>query len=254
VFAVTQSGIGGQSGPRRLWVSRERFRNKHIASPVEEGAENAMCFVSSGQCLPSTEVRIVSSTGQVLPEGGVGEILIRSDSLFDGYYNRSDLTAKALRNGWYWSGDLGFHLEKELYVVGRKKDLIIVAGENIYPQDVEEIVCSHPAIQDGRAVAFGLYNPDLGTEEIVVVAEVQKSEHLNDSLIIERAIRQAILAELGVAVRAIYLKPLRWIVKSTAGKPARSTTRDKFLAEHPEVSENTLRGEHSNDRTGTADD
>jgi len=254
VFAVTQSGIGGQPGPRRLWISRERFRNKHIARPVGEGAENAMCFVSSGQCLPGSEVRIVSSTGQVLPEGRVGEILVRSDSLFDGYYNRSDLTAKALRDGWYWSGDLGFRLEKELYVVGRKKDLIIVAGENIYPQDVEDIVCSHPAIQDGRAVAFGLYNPDLGTEEIVVVAEVQKSEHLNDSLIIERAIRQAILAELGVAVRAIYLKPPRWIVKSTAGKPARSTTRDKFLAEHPEVSENTLRGEHSNDRTGTADD
>jgi len=81
--------------------------------------------------------------------------------MLDGYYNRPDLTAKALRDGWYWSGDLGFVLDDELYVVGRKKDLIIVAGANIYPQDVEEIVSAHPAIYDGRVVAFGQDNPSL---------------------------------------------------------------------------------------------
>src|SRR5262249_58706240 len=105
----------------------------------------------------------------------------RSDSLFTGYYNRPDLTAQALRDGWYWSGDLGFAVDGELYVVGRKKDLIIVAGKNIQPQDIEEIVSSHPAIHDGRAVAFGLYNPDLGTEDIVVVAEAQHENELNNA-------------------------------------------------------------------------
>ena len=80
-----------------------------------------------------------------------------------------------------------------------------------------------------------MYNPDLGTEDIIVVAELEKPEEPNHTLEIERTIRNAIVAELDVAPRAVYLKPPRWIVKSTAGKPARSTTREKLLAEHPEL-------------------
>ena len=239
VFAVTQSGIKGNSGPRRIWVDAECFRDDHFALPVSDlasgGLGNAAPFVSSGRCLPGSEVRIVSSTGEELLEGGVGEIWIRSDALFDGYFNRPDLTAKVLQDGWYRSGDLGFVRDGELFVIGRTRDLIIVAGKNIYPQDVEEIACSHPAIHDGRAVALGLFNPDVGTEEIVVVAEVQDREDLKDSSAVEQALRNAVVAELGVTVRAIYLKPPRWIIKSTAGKPARSATREKLLAEHPEL-------------------
>ncbi|HVH28485.1 MAG TPA: hypothetical protein VM818_17090, partial [Vicinamibacterales bacterium] len=123
----------------------------------------------------------------------------------------------------------------ELYVIGRSKDLIIVAGKNIHPQDVEHIVCQHPAIHDGRAVAFGVHNPDLGTEDIIVAAEVENESQLDDRVQIERALRDAIVAELDVAVRSIFLKPPRWIVKSTAGKAARSTTRQKLLDEHPEL-------------------
>jgi fatty-acyl-CoA synthase len=155
--------------------------------------------------------------------------------MLDGYYHRPDLTALSLRDGWYGSGDLGFMLDKELYVTGRKKDLIIVGGKNIYPQDVEEIACGHPAIHDGRAVAFGCFNADLGTEDIFLVAEVEEPFNLEDSSTIDRAIRSAIVAELGVVPRSIVLKPSRWIVKSTAGKPARSATREKLLSEHPEL-------------------
>ena len=235
VFAVTQSGMNEEPGPHRLWVDGARLRNEHKAVPVEEAVEGAVPLVSSGQCLPGNSVRIVSSDGQDLSDGTIGEILITSDSLFNGYYNRPDLTEEALKDGWYWSGDLGFCLDKELYVTGRKKDLIIVGGKNIYSQDVEEIVCSHPAIRDGRAVAVGVLNTSLGTEDIVVVAEVEDEGSLHDAFSIEQAVRNAIVAELGVAVRAVYLKRLKWIVKSTAGKPARSTTREKLLAEHPEL-------------------
>jgi acyl-CoA synthetase (AMP-forming)/AMP-acid ligase II len=237
VFAVTQSGTSSRPGPRRITVNRERFRNGHIA--VADTSDDAMCFISSGICLPGSEARIVSPGGQDLPAGAVGEILIRSDSLFGGYYNRPDLTAAVFRDGWYWSGDLGFCLDDELFVIGRKKDLIIVAGKNIYPQDIEEIICSHPAIHDGRAVAFGLYNQDLGTEDIVAVAEVETEEELPHASLIERAIRQAVFAELGVAVRTVYLKQPRWIVKSTAGKPARADTRNKLLGEHPDLLESS---------------
>ena len=141
-----------------------------------------------------------------------------------------------LRDGWYYTGDLGLLVDGELYVIGRSKDVMIVAGVNIYPQDVENVVCRHPAIHDGRAVAFGLLNPDLGTEDIIVAAEVEHEGELTNSALIERAVRDAIVAELDVAVRQIYLKPPRWIVKSTAGKVARSTTRQKLLDEHKELS------------------
>jgi fatty-acyl-CoA synthase len=235
VFAVTQSGISGASAPSRIWIDSSKYQSERIAVSVDRGSRAAACFVSSGQCLPNNEVRIVSENGESLPEGHVGEILIRSDSMLAGYYNRPDLTSLSLRDGWYWSGDLGFILDRELYVTGRKRDLIIVGGKNIYPQDLEEIACSHPLIHDGRAVAFGFYNPDLGTEEIVLVAETEELSDLGDPSLVEKTIRASIVAELGVAPRAIYLKPSRWIVKSTAGKPARSATREKLMAEHPEL-------------------
>lgn len=235
VFAVTQSGINGRMEPARIWADGRRFRGEHRIVQVEEGTDGAVSFVSSGQLLPGNEARIACDSGEILSTGYVGEILIKSDCLFEGYYNRPDLTAKALVDGWYHSGDLGFFLGDELYVVGRKKDLLIIGGENIYPQDIEEIAAAHPAIHDGRAIALGLYNPDLGTEEIVLVAEVEREELLENTAAIESEVRTRITAASGVAVRTIFLKPPRWIVKSTAGKPARSTTREKLLREHPEL-------------------
>ena len=235
VFAVTQSGIHGKPGPEVIWADGQRFRAEHRIARVVEGTPGALSFTSSGQLLPNNRVQVVSDSGEVLKDGYVGEIVIQSDSLFQGYYNRPDLTAKAMRDGWYFTGDLGFCLEDEVYVVGRKKDLLIIGGENIYPQDIEEIVCSHAAIHDGRAIAMGIFNPDLGTEDIVVVAEVEKEELLQHADDIEREIRSSVVANMGVAVRTIFLKPPKWIVKSTAGKAARSTTRDKLLKEHPEL-------------------
>jgi acyl-CoA synthetase (AMP-forming)/AMP-acid ligase II len=236
VFAVTQSDVSQPSGPPRLWADGPSFRAKHLIVPVAAGTPGSMPLQSSGRLLPDQQVRIVSEAGEYLNDGHVGEILSKSDSLFDGYFNRPDLTAQAVIDGWYHSGDLGFCLGGELYVVGRKKDLLIVGGENFYPQDIEEIAGSHPAIHDGRVVAMGVYNPDLGTESIVIVAEVEQEKLLERSEEIEREVRNQVVAGLGVAVRMILLKPPRWIVKSTAGKAARSATREKLLQEHPEIS------------------
>lgn len=234
VFAVTQSDLGRP--PARANVELERLRSEHLAVEVPPGP-GAVEFVSSGRLLAGNQVRILDPDGAPLGEGHVGEIEIHSDSMLDGYYNRPDLTEQAIRDGRYRTGDLGFLVDGELYVIGRKRDLIIVGGKNIYPQDVEEIVCAHPAVHDGRAVAMGLLNPELGTEDIVVVAEVNDERDLvpDRMLAIEAAIRGAIVAELGVAARGVYLKPPRWLVKSTAGKPARGATRDKLIAEHAEL-------------------
>lgn len=241
VFAVTQSDI--DRGPARVWIDAAKFRADRLVELLPEGSPGSLCLVSSGPVIENNAAKIRSNSGEILPEHHVGEIFIRSDSLFDGYFNRADLTGQALREGWYATGDLGFFAKGELFVVGRKKDLIIVAGKNIYPQDVEEIICRHPAIHDGRAVAFGIFNSDLGTEDIVAAAEVEREEFLSQAAEIERALKQDVMATLGVAMRAVYLKPSKWIIKSTAGKAARSSTRNKLMQEHPELpSQDVLTG------------
>lgn len=239
VFAVTQSRIAEATSPARIWADGEQFRAAHVIVSVAQDTSGAVCFTSSGRPLPSHELRIASDSTSGMHSLRVGEILLKSDCLFMGYYNRPDLTAKALVDGWYHTGDLGFIVDEELYVVGRKKDLLIVGGENLYPQDIEEIVASHAAIHDGRAVAIGIYNPELGTEDIVVVAEVENMKLLANATDIEREIRILVVNGIGVAVKRVFLKPPKWIVKSTAGKAARSATREKLLQEHPELNTET---------------
>ena len=231
VFAITQSDL--HSGPAKIWADKGEFYSAHRIVRVEECA-GEICFVSSGKLLPDHKVRIVDDSGANLPCDCVGEILVQSDCLFSGYYNRPDLTEVAFTDGWYRTGDLGFLIDDELFVVGRKKDLIILAGENIYPQDLEEIVAAHPAVHDGRAVAMGAYNPQTGTEDVVVVAEVEGHKSLGDAAL-EQELRDSVISGMGIAVGRIYLKPPKWIVKSTAGKPARLATFEKLLKEHKEL-------------------
>ena len=233
VFAVTQSNI--ERGPVTIWADGQQFRAAHRIVSVTSETPGAISFLSSGRVLPNHRVKIIADSGEALSDGCVGEIAIQSECLFEGYYNRPDLTTHAIVDGWYHSGDLGFLLNGEMFIVGRKKDLLIIGGENIYPQDIEEIVTAHPAIHDGRVIAMGVYNPGLGTEDVVIVAEVETEELLSDASKIEVEIRSRVVAGLGIAVRTIVLKPPKWIVKSTAGKAARASTREKLLLEHPDL-------------------
>jgi fatty-acyl-CoA synthase len=233
VFAVTQSDIARD--PVTIYADGQQFRSAHRISYVDKETKGAVAFTSSGRLLPEQQVRIVGEVDAILPDDQIGEIVVKGDCLFEGYYNRSELTAQVFKGGWYHTGDLGFYQQGELFVVGRKKDLLIVGGENIYPQDIEQIVGAHSAVHDGRVVAMGLYNPELGTEDIVVVAELENEELLANAVAVESEIRANVVAALGIAVRTIVLKPPKWIVKSTAGKAARSATREKMLREHPEL-------------------
>jgi fatty-acyl-CoA synthase len=223
-FAVTQTTPGIEA--RRITVSRKGIGNGS-ATPAEAGGEPGRECVSSGGPISGCEIRIVGDEGEDLPAGQVGEIAIRSVSLFDGYRNFAEKTAEVFRDGWYFSGDYGFQREGELYVIGRKKDIIIVAGKNIYPEDIEDTVGSVEGVLPGRVIAFGLEDEDSGTEQVCVVAESPALEDAPRKRL-RLAIREACMA-IDVTVARVYLAPPRWLIKSSAGKPARRANRERAV-------------------------
>ena len=146
------------------------------------------------------------------------------------YYHRPDATQKAFHQGWYLTGDYGYMADGEVYVSGRKKDMIIVGGKNVYPQDLEELAMEVPGVHAGRVSAFGIFNEDEGTEEVVIVAEVETQDDEERARIAE-GIRQVITRGSAVALRHVHLVDPKWLVKTSSGKNARLANREKFLKE-----------------------
>jgi len=200
-----------------------------VPPPRVEHAGRRM--VSSGRVLPGNRIRVVDAAGRDAGDLDAGELFVQSDSMLDGYFNRPDLTATALVDGWYRTSDLGFTLDGEVYVLGRKDDTIIVAGRNIWPADVEDIAGRHAAVRDGRVVAFGVLNTALGTQDVVVVAEAAAELAPDEARRVENEIRALVTREMDLAPRVVRIAPAQWIIKSSAGKPARAATREKFLSE-----------------------
>lgn len=227
VFGVTQSRL--DSGPAVIEVDRESFMTARIAAGPAENRP-AMKMMSSGQPLPNTRVRVVGPNGEDVPERVIGEIMLQSDCMLSGYYNRPDATAQAIKDGWYLTGDFGFLAGGELYVSGRKKDMIIVGGKNIYPQDLEALAGEVPGVHPGRAVAFGIYDEEAGTEEVVVIAEAD-SLNPSEREAIADAIRRHITKSSAIALRHVKVVDEKWIIKTSSGKTARSANKEKFLKE-----------------------
>ncbi len=123
---------------------------------------------SVGVPLPFSEMKIMDESGKKVPIGEVGEICGRSPLLMPGYYKRPDLTAEAVKDGWLHSGDMGYvDDDGYLYLVDRKKDMIISGGVNVYPRDIEEIVVQHPAVQE--AAVFGIPHDKWGETPLAAV-------------------------------------------------------------------------------------
>ncbi|MFB1080480.1 long-chain-fatty-acid--CoA ligase [Jeotgalibacillus sp. JSM ZJ347] len=127
---------------------------------------------SVGVPWPDTESKVVSmETGEQLPPGEVGEIIVKGPQIMKGYWHQPEETAAVLRDGWLYTGDLGYMDEEGyFYVVDRKKDMIIAGGFNIYPREIEEVMYEHPAVQE--VVAVGV--PDAYRGETVKLFVVQK--------------------------------------------------------------------------------
>jgi len=227
-FAVTQTEPGW---PVRLdVVDQAALEELGEAVLVEEGRVGAVVKVSCGRPIPGTEIRIVNNVGEPVAERQVGEVAVRSNCMLSGYYKRPDL--QPFQDGWYLTGDRGYLAAGELFVIGRSKDLIINAGKNIYPQDIEAIVNEVPGVHAGRVVVFGVPDEREGTELIVVVAEVEANILGVDTAErkeINRRIRQEVARRSMVSAAYVTLVEPRWLLKTSSGKIARGANREKWL-------------------------
>ena len=227
VFAVTQGGI--DSPVVKEYINRDSLQLQKRAVPAKD-SEAQIIMLSTGKPLKNVSVAIVGEKDNFLDERQVGEVLVKSDCLFNGYYNRPDLTKKSFLKEWFRTGDFGYMADGELYITGRKKDLIIVGGKNIYPQDLEAIAMEVEGVHPGRTVAFGVFNEKSGTEDVVLVAEVDvDSEFLKEK--ISREIKDKVTRNSAIALRHVYLVDEKWLIKTSSGKIARSANRDKYLKE-----------------------
>ena len=227
VFSVTQSSLG--SVPAVEEIDREAFMVERVAKSPMEGRPS-MKMMSSGKPIAGVKVRIVDEQGQELPESVVGEITLQSNFMLTRYYNRPDLSEKAFREGWYLTGDYGYIANGEVFVSGRKKDMIIVGGKNVYPQDLELLTYEVPGVHAGRSVAFGMFDETQGTEEVVIVAEID-SEDVDEQQKVADAIRFHVTRNSAIALRYVKVVGPQWILKTSSGKTARSANKEKFLKE-----------------------
>ena len=218
--------------PRVDWVRAQELHAEGRAVPATPRQPGVSAIVSCGHPIAGSEVAIIDSQGQRLPERRVGEVAIRSPYRFHGYHRRPDLTARALRDGWFMSGDLGYMADGELYVCGRTKDLVIVGGRNVYPEDVEMLVEAVPGLRPGRAVAFGVEDAALGSERLVFVCEVVGALDEGQRTAIVRELRRRAAQELDVVLSEVRLVDPGWVIKTSNGKLARSANRDRYAAEY----------------------
>jgi fatty-acyl-CoA synthase len=226
-FAVTQTEMG--QPPALDWIKIDALQSDRRAVPAEAESEGSVPMVSCGAPVRGTEIGIVDPDGQRLDERQVGEIILRSNCMLTEYYKRPGITAEAIVDGWYFTGDMGYITDGELFITGRKKDMIIVGGKNIYPQDLEAIANHVPGIYPGRAVAFGLFDERIGSEVVVMVAELRPDLDGFTPTDIERDLRQQVVAQTEVTLADVRLVEDRWVIKTSSGKIGRADNRQKYL-------------------------
>ena len=228
VFACTQTRLG--SSPTRLTVSAVALREEGHARHARNG-EEAVTLLSNGAPIIGTTVWAELANGIVCNEYEVGELVVFGVSLFDGYFRLANLTAERLINGGFRTRDMGFIADGEVYVLGRLDDMIIVRGRNYYAGEIEEAANRVVGVKPGRAVAFGNFNADVGSEEVVIVAE-SEAECDDDVLKgLAKRVKQMIYQQIGLVVaEALIVRP-GWLSKTTSGKISRGQNRERFNAE-----------------------
>jgi len=232
VYGLAESSVGLvfpplHAEPRIDHVQREVFTHTGYAREADVSDSSALRFVTCGQPLAGHAIRIVDSDGRPLPERHEGALQFQGPSSTSGYYRNPQATQRLFSGEWLDSGDLAYLADGYLFVTGRSKDLIIRAGRNIYPQELEEVVSNIAGIRKGCVVTFGTIEPRTGTERLVLIAETREQD--------ERA-RQAIEKEIiavasdliGLPPDEVILAPPHTVLKTSSGKVRRSACREMY--------------------------
>ncbi len=228
-LAVSFAPLGEEMSVDR--VDAEHLALHDYARPAAgAGADRVSEYVNCGAPLSAFEVEIRCATGEVVPERHIGVIHVRAPSVMTGYFNEPEITAEVLSpDGWLDTGDIGYQVGEGIMITGRKKDLIIINGRNIWPQDLEQLAEQQPEVRPGDALAFAV--PDLnGTDMAVMVVQCrEKDEEKRADLI--KWLQGQIHAEVGVDCY-IELAPLHTLPRTSSGKLSRSKARQNHIDAH----------------------
>jgi fatty-acyl-CoA synthase len=236
-FGMAETAIGASfpvrgAGLRCDTVDREVLERTRVAKPVvvddpDELAVSARRLPLLGTAVPGMEMKIVSpDTYEEVPERHVGELLLRGTSVTPGYYKREAATQALFHDDWLCTGDLAYLLDGQLVLCGRIKDVIIVGGRNVFPEDIERAVGGLEGVRAGNVIAFGMEGYK-GKESVVVVAEVRA----NDLDAVRHDIHHRTLEVCGLPPRDVMLVTPGSLPKTSSGKLQRAKCREHYLAE-----------------------
>ena len=208
-------------------VDQRMLETERVAVPVEPGSPGSRQLVKLGHPVPGLQIRIVDQvTGAVRGDREVGELEIRGSSVMPGYYRRPEETAETFHDGWLRTGDLAYTVDGEMVMCGRIKDLIIVAGRNVYPQDIELAVGEVDGVRAGNVIAFGVEGRG-GKEAVVVVAEAKGG----DLVPVRARVAETVRRTVGMPAKDIVLVAPGTLPKTSSGKLQRSVCRERYLGE-----------------------
>lgn len=239
VYGLAEAAVGltfpplGR-GPRIDTIARAPFLRSGMARSAPRDDPNPLRFVACGRPLPGHRIRIADAAGGEVGERQEGHILFRGPSATSGYFRNPEATGQLFHGGWLDTGDLGYEAEGELYVTGRVKDLVIRAGRNIHPEELEEAAGSIAGIRKGRIAVFGSPDPVAGTERLIVLAETRvHDEDAREEL--RRQIVAASVDRFGMPPDDVVLALPGTVSKTSSGKIRRAASRE--LYEQGRVSE-----------------
>lgn len=199
-----------------------------LAQPAR-AEENAACFVGVGHAVPGHEIRVVrEGSTELVSERVVGEIEVRGPSVMLGYYDDREASAEALRGSWLRTGDLGYWADGQLFIVGRSKDVIIVRGQKVHPEDIERSLDVIDGVRTGNVVAFGVYDDEAAEDRVVVVAE--QAPGAGEASDVAQRVRDTVMRDHGVSVRDVVFVARGVVPKTTSGKRQRALCRARYLA------------------------
>ncbi len=229
-FGMAELAIAGtfpepMSGLRVDCVDRRVLETERYAAPSDPAGQGTRCFARLGRPVPGLEVRVVDrESGNALGDREVGELEIRGTSVTTGYYRNPDATAALFHDGWLRTGDLAYLLDGELVLCGRIKDVIILGGRNIFPEDIERAVAEVDGVRAGNVIAFGV-EKHRGHEGVVVVAETKADDHD----LLRREVHHRVLEVSGVPPVDVQLVEPGTLPKTSSGKLQRSLCKQRYL-------------------------